>query len=247
MSDSKDERKKSVKRKAGDQTVADAGAPAAEKKIVLEKRYHEWIDPLPTDMKVASLGLTDKNCDVLKRYCRLSGRIRSFHYCINNFLIDEFHRKRGKQTRSGKYKLLVPALGPYYYKVLFQGKKTGIWSYDVFPSSFKSELEECLFDEWTGSRPSGNNFDLIDVFYGERMLDVTRSNIAFDPKQWSLSTTPDNIQHANDVAIFVRFRNELLQLMKDAAETVRSVRGEDKANPLIAECKRFEKVTKFCE
>ena len=67
--------------------------------------------------------------------------------CVN-FYIDQMHdcKFEPKRQKKGKFKPLTEEADQLYCRALFY-KKLGRSSFDVFPSSFKCILEECMFRE----------------------------------------------------------------------------------------------------
>lgn len=129
--------------------------------------------------------LDEYNKKIVLKHLKISGRMR---HClqIRNHLIKEIHEKKCTQKRTKFYPndLIVDK---YYNNYLHTGKKM-ISSWDVFPCSFQSFLENILLKEMTI-----RNFNFIEVYYG-----CDRDWNMFDVTKWTLSNnsfmTPKDIE-----------------------------------------------------
>jgi hypothetical protein len=179
--------------------------------------------------------LTDSERSSIRQHCALSGLIRRMGK-IRSFLIDQVHTKRA-DCRRGRFKPRDPMIGKLYGSVLFGGRKR-VSSYDAFPLSFKSYLDDLLLRSVCRERDPTLGFSLCEVYFGAERLPLAelQAAILFEPAEWALNDP------AEDRAIFFRFRDEFIESLQHLAnEAQRLGLAAKKVAELRREIARYSK------
>lgn len=180
--------------------------------------------------------LTDSERSSIREHCALSGLIRRIGR-IRSFLIDQVHTQRA-DCRRGRFKLRDPVIEKLYGTILFGGKKR-ISSYDTFPLSFKSYLDDLLLGSVCRERDPMLGFSLCSVYFNrvENIpLAELQAAIQFEPAEWALNDP------AEDRAILFRFRDEFVQSLQHLAnEAKRLGLAAKKVAELRREIARYSK------
>lgn len=145
-------------------------------------------------------------------------------------LIDEFHHKKFSVNKRS-FKAKDEETGAVYTR-FFLGR-TKISSFDVFPCTFQSELEELLFKE-IGHR-SNEPINLISIYYGSEKERVRKTQL--DKSEWVLDEC--DALSENDKEVLNRFREGFLALFDEVIELLHRERME--CNMIEMERKRVLK------
>ena len=141
--------------------------------------------------------------EILNRHREYSNQINSV-WVIQNFLIDEFHKKKCNK----KNKPLTDLANKYYRNYLFFGEKK-LWNYNTLIYSFKSPLDSLLYKEISThvkNIEDWKKYDLATLYYGNKDLTNIELNI------WSLSD--DTNVTKNDELIMENFKTLIDNISK---------------------------------
>lgn len=173
--------------------------------------------------------LTDSERGSIREHCALSGLIRRMSN-IRKFLINQVHEKRA-DCRRGRFKPRDVALEKLYASILFGGKKH-LSSYNIFPLSFRSHLDDLLCRSVCRERDAVLGFSVCGVYFDSANVPLLELHSAFqfDSSEWELDDP------AEDQAVLFRFRDEFIGALQHLVTSVQRLGCESKKD--VAELKR---------
>lgn len=161
--------------------------------------------------------LSMQHQNLILKHLKLSGELTKWFDLRIYHLLNEFHEKKNISIIDSRIGF-TKDVEKYYKKWVFHGKSC-MSSFDTFPSAFRSELEEVLFNE---SELIGydNSFDRTDVYYSRVLKPKHLTFSEFDKNEWSLDKSIHMTKH--DLHImekykteFITFLNECVRIMKE--------------------------------
>jgi hypothetical protein len=195
--------------------------------------YSSDPDDIPYD------DLDNLNKIIVNRHLRMAGSLKMWED-ITTWLIKEIHNKKSMIIRK-KY-MPTDSITKYYYdKYLFKGGKQ-LSSFDVFPSTFQSSLEQVLIRELS----TKFNFPVVYYRHKDKPNELKYSD--FDKNEWQLSEGFE--MNSNDICVMEKYKEEFIKFLDSCVSLIETFNNTGRSiyehNRVKKERDRIVKVMNYC-
>jgi hypothetical protein len=167
---------------------------------------------------------------IIRLHDKMSNRIAKL-CSINNFLIEEMHKKKSVKKRN-LFTLTDKTADLYYNKVLFRGLKN-LTSFSTFPCYFQGTLDSVM---WGDLGDDGEQS--IGYYNNNKYRDHDWSN------EYALENCPEMTD--DDKEKMAKYAKQLLKFMSKVINIIKSSRYSDSIKDLSSELRRCKKHFSVC-